>query len=416
VLSDAQPRQAELIDAQRYALALRWTALEPDGGNVIASLAANRATDVDSLREAFSAFVAPMQNVLMADTQGRIAYKAAGRVPLRSADNDIMGMTPSPGWDTRYDWTGYLPYDQTPQDDGRKGWIATANQRIHGPDYPHFLTQDWAPPYRQQRIEQLLLATPQHDAASFRAIHGDLHAQATLRLLPFLQRTPSQHALASAAQKALSGFDGVMRADHAAPLIFTAWIDEFTRGVIGRRLGKARFESLYGKRNFRSAVEGILERDDKAWCGAEGCGAASTAALDRALDKIAQAQGQDVSQWQWGEAHPALSVHRPLSNIKALAPLVEVRTPTGGDPFTVNVGQYHLDKADAPYANRHAASLRAIYDLSNLDNSRFIYQTGQSGHPLSGRYRDMAGEWESVEYRPLSMNPGQGISTLTLKP
>ena len=416
VLSDAQPRQAELIDTQRFALALRWTALEPDGGNVVASLAANRATDVDSLRQAFSAFVAPMQNVLMADTQGRIAYKAVGRVPVRRADNDIMGMTPSPGWDARYDWTGYLPYAETPQDDGQKGWIATANQRIHGPDYPHFLTQDWAPPYRQQRIEQLLKATPHHDAASFRAIHGDLYAQATLRLLPFLLKTTSQHALAPVALKTLNGFDGVMRADHAAPLIFTAWIDEFTRGVIGQRIGKERFESLYGKRNFRSAAEGILERDDKTWCGAEGCAAASAAALGRALDKIAQAQGQDVGQWQWGKAHPALSVHRPLSNIKALAPLVEVRTPTGGDPFTVNVGQYHLDKADAPYANRHAASLRAIYDLSNLDNSRFIYQTGQSGHPLSGRYRDMAGEWEDVEYRPLSMNPGKGVSTLTLKP
>ena len=66
--------------------------------------------------------------------------------------------------------------------------------------------------------------------------------------------------------------------------------------------------------------------------------------------------------------------------VAALAPLFEVRVPTGGDPFTVNVGQYQLDNPAEPYANRHAASLRAIYDLANLENSRFIYQTGQSGN------------------------------------
>jgi len=90
-----------------------------------------------------------MQNALMADRSGRIAFKAIGKVPVRHPENDIRGVAPSPGWDPRYDWQGWLPFDQTPEDDGRRGWIATANQRVHGSDYPHFLTQDWAPPYRQ---------------------------------------------------------------------------------------------------------------------------------------------------------------------------------------------------------------------------------------------------------------------------
>ena len=113
-----------------------------------------------------------------------------------------------------------------------------------------------------------------------------------------------------------------MRHEQAAPLIYSAWIDEFTRGVIGGRLGQARFEALYGKRLFRNAVEDILERDDAAWCGPAGCLAASTAALDRALDRLGEMQGQNVSAWRWGEAHPAISIHRPFSNVGALAPLV----------------------------------------------------------------------------------------------
>jgi penicillin amidase len=416
VISDVPGRTQALIDTGRYALALRWTALDADNHNVQATLASNRAGSVAELLEAYREFHAPMQNVVAADRSGRIAFKAVGKVPLRQPGNDIRGVAPAPGWEARYDWAGWLPFEQTPQDDGSKGWIATANQRIHGPDYPHFLTQDWAASYRQERIEALLAQTPKHDLASFQAMHADQQSAATLRLLPFLQKTVSSHPLAAAAQDTLQGFDGGMRPDRAAPLIYTAWIDEFTRGVVGGRLGKERFEAIYGKRLFRNAVEDLLERDDAGWCGADGCAAASSAALGRALDRLSAMQGPDVSAWRWGDAHPAISIHRPFSNVGALAPLFEVRTPTGGDPFTLNVGQYHLDKADTPFANRHAASLRAVYDLADLDKSVFIYQTGQGGNVFSGRYRDMSEAWGAVQYRPLQMQPERWVSSLKLVP
>ena len=150
--------------------------------------------------------------------------------------------------------------------------------------------------------------------------------------------------------------------------------------------------------------------------GVAGCAAASSAALGRALDRLQQMQGSDVAAWRWGASHQAYSVHKPFGNVPALARVFDVRRPTGGDPFTVNVGQYHLDKADAPFANRHAASLRAIYDLADLENSRFIYQTGQSGNVFSSRYRDMADEWTAVQYRPLQLDPKTWTSRLTLTP
>ena len=416
VLSDAQASHGELLDTSKFVLSLRWTALDANNSNVHAGVLSNQVQSVAELIEAYRHFHAPMQSVVMADVTGRIAYKAAGQVPVRAAGNDIRGVAPSPGWDARYDWTGWLPYEDTPQDDGARGWVATANQRIHGPDYPHFLTQDWAPPWRQQRIEQLLEKTDKHDLASMQALHGDQVSLATALLLPHLQKTTSDHPLASAALAQLQGFDGHMRADSAAPLIYSAWIDEFTRAVVGGQMGQERFEKLYGKRLFRSGVEGMLERNDTAWCGAAGCTAASGAALTSALDKLQAAYGADVSRWTWGAAHPAISIHRPFSNVAPLAKLFEVRVPTGGDPFTVNVGQYHLDKKDAPYANRHAASLRALYDLSDLENSRFIYQTGQSGNVFSDRYRDMSAEWAAVQYRALKMKPERWTSSLRLSP
>lgn len=420
VLSDVQKTHAELLDTDKYVISLRWSALETENLTAVAALRANQAQSVDELIAAYADHHSPMQNVVMADVTGKVAYKAIGKVPLRKADNDIRGVAPSPGWQARYDWAGWLPYAQTPQADaatiGKKGWFSNANQSVVPPGSDLFLGQDWVVPYRFDRIEQLLAAAPRHDAASMQKIQSDQLSLATTRLLPLLQKTVSQHALAAQAQAALAGFDGVMRADSAAPLIFSAWVDELTRGVIGSKLGEARLESMYGKRHFRSAIEEMMERDDKAWCGAAGCAAQSTAALDRALTLLQTTRGGEPAQWKWGEAHQALSAHRPFSKVGALTRFFDVTVPTGGDSFTVNVGQYWPNDAKFPFANRHAASLRAVYDLADLEKSQFIYQTGQSGLVFSSRYRDMSRSWSEVGYRPLQMNPPGFSHQLQLKP
>ena len=69
---------------------------------------------------------------------------------------------------------------------------------------------------------------------------------ATLKLMPYLKSAldSSSNSQAAASKKALEGFDGVMRAESAAPLIFAAWADELTRGVIGGKLGEATFKPL----------------------------------------------------------------------------------------------------------------------------------------------------------------------------
>jgi penicillin G amidase len=423
VLSDVQKSHADLLDTRKYVIALRWSALDADNQTVLAGLRSNRAQSADELVAAFADYHSPMQNVVVADVAGQVAFKAVGKVPLRQPSNDIRGIAPSPGWEERYDWAGWLPYAQTPQANhaaiAAKRWWSTANQRITPPAYPFFIGQDWVVPYRHERIEHLLAATLRHDVASMQKLQGDQLSVATLRLLPFLNHTlmqPPSHPLAGAAQRAMAGFDGTMRADQAAPLIFAAWADELTRGVLAGKLGEALFNTLYGKRHFRSALENIMERDDASWCGPRGCAAQSAAALERALTRLQAAYGPDISQWTWGRAHFALSAHKPFGNLPGLARFFDVRVPTGGDSFTVNVGQYWPNGDATPFANRHAASMRAVYDLADLENSRFIYQTGQSGLVFSSRYRDMRDGWAALEYRPLQLKPAKWSHQLTLRP
>jgi penicillin G amidase len=421
MISDAGGVAGEVVGTAgnaSYGLAMRWTALDADSDPIAAGLAMSRATSVAQfVEDATRWWVAPMQSMVVADRSGQIGFVAAGRVPLRKRENDLMGLVPAPGWDARYDWDGFIPTAQTPREmQPARGWIATANQRIHGNDYPHYLTSEWAVPYRQQRIEQLLRAREKHSIDDMAAMQADVLSLATQRVLPWLQRARSDHALAAAALAALKDFNGEMKADAAAPLIFWAWSRQLARAVFTDELGgPAVYERVLGARSFRDALEGVLERNDAWWCDdkatsdkAETCEQMSALALTRALGELQQRFGADVSKWRWGEAHIARSEHRPFSRIPALAPLFELRVPTGGDTYTLNVGRVGV-KPDGTtgelYLNEHAPSLRAIYDLGDLSQSRVMLSTGQSGLPWMKHYRSFVGAWARVEYVPLWHEP-----------
>ena len=416
VLSDAQSAHADIIDTRKFVLSLRWAALDEDNRTLMAGIRGNQAKTINDFFEAFKDYHSPMQNVVVADDQGRIAYKAIGKVPVRKADNDLMGMAPAPGWDAKYDWAGWLPMAQTPEDLGQKGWIATANQRITPEGYPHFLGQDWVAPHRMDRITQMIEAKPQHDIESMKTMQNDVLSLSTQRLMPHLLAAQSSHALAPAAMKVLQSFNGEMKTEEAAPLIFAFWADELTRALVEPQLGKELFKSQYGKRHFRSFLEDTMDKQDGFWCAPKSCADQSSEAFTRALDRLSKAQGKDIANWQWGKAHMAISSHRPLGQSPFLAKWLDVVEPSPGDPFTVNVGTYWLNETHEPFASRHAPSMRAIYDLSDLQNSLFIYQTGQSGVIGSEHYKDMSHEWASGQYRPLQMTPNSQASLLTLKP
>ncbi|MED5619381.1 penicillin acylase family protein [Ideonella sp. BN130291] len=426
VISDAGVADDLIGPAGRpaYAIAMRWTALDADAEPIGANLATTRATSVEQYIAASSAWVAPMQNMVVADTAGHIGFVAAGRVPLRHPDNDLHGVVPVPGWDARYDWTGFVPAQATPREtDPPRGFIATANQRIHAKDYPYFLGNDWALPYRQQRIEHLLQARPQHTADSFAAMQADVQSLAAAPLLPWLMKAQATHPLAAAARTHLQGFDGTMAADRAAPLIFWAWARHLTQRVFADELGSI-YERSLSSRSYRDALEGVLARNDGWWCddkatpAAETCAAQADAALNEALAELQARLGDDVAQWRWGDVHQARSEHRPFSKVKALSRWFELRTPVGGDTYTVNVSRVALRPDTTTgelYLDEHGPSLRAIYDLADPAQSRFMHSSGQSGIVSSPLYRNFAERWARVEYLPL-WGRGAPAHTLLVRP
>ena len=408
-----------------YALALRWTALDTDSDAVGTAQAMQSANSVAAFVAATADFVAPMQNMVVADRAGHIGVVSPGRLPLRKPDNDLRGLVPAPGWDARYDWAGFVAAGETPRTvDPPGGAIATANQRITAPGYPHHVTSEWALPYRQQRIEQLLQARERHSLDDFAAMQADVKSLAVAPLLPWFAQARSDHPLAADAIAAMQGFDGTMAGGSTAPLVWWAWQRQLAHGVFGDDVTPELWQRSLATRSFQDALEGVLARNDAAWCDdrattpVETCAEQSGAALTRALAELQARFGSDVSRWRWDAAHQARSEHRPFSRVRWLAPWFELRAPVGGDTHTVNVSRVSLKHDPVTgelYLDEHGPSLRALYDVLDRSQSRVMHSTGQSGIVFSPLYRSFVAPWRDVRYVPLFPRGG-AAQVLTVVP
>ena len=410
VISDAYAKAKRTIDTDRYALALRWTALDIENQSVAGLLALNQANNLDSFKQSLRKNYAPMQNVVMADVDGNIAYQAAGVAPKRVINQGLYGVAPSIGWEKQYDWTGYVPYDQLPTSTNpEQGWLVTANQKIVASNDPNPLTGDWDLPTRYDRIVDLIKSKSSHNLESMKIIQADTLSLGATPLLDLFKSSSPSHPLASQALQISQGFNGDMRVDSAAALIFNAWADQLTRSLFSRL--SYLFTENYGARHFRLPLLIQLQNPNSPWCddpktaSIESCQDASNKAFDKALDYLSVEYGKDPSKWSWGAAHTALSEHRPLTKVPFLGSFFNLKTPFAGDSFSVNVGRLQLLRSSNPYETVQAASLRTVYDLSDLEQSVFIYQTGQSGWVQSKLYRNMNPLWAKHEYLPLQMKP-----------
>jgi len=420
VISDAVPAAAHAAPAGDV-IALSWAALTEENAVARAGFRMNRAKNAAQLIEALRDFTAPHMNVVFADREGHIGFIAAARVPVRRADNEAMGRVPVPGWDAKYDWQGFLPFEEMPRVlDPPSGEIVTANDKITPPGYKPFLSFDWFPPYRSDRIRELLAKKPKHSIASFEAIQGDTVSRLARELLPAaLAATPASDA-GREAQALLRGWNADMRADEKAPLVFAAWYRELTRLVYSDELGSLFPESWDMRATFMIAVMKD-EQGESRWCDdvatpqRETCADMAARAFDRAAEDLQRRYGGIE---RWGEAHYAAGDQRPFGFFPVVKRLFNITPETPGDTYSVDVGHYFIRDEARPFANRHAPSLRAIYDLSDLDRSLFIESTGESGNFLSPWYANFAERWAKVRYIEIPTRAASitAAHTLTLEP
>ncbi len=417
VVSPADPPAGE------YAVSLQWTALQP-GTTASALFAMNAAQDFTAFRAAAALFDVPAQNLVYADVTGNIGYQTPGRLPIRGAGD---GSLPQPGWDSAYDWTGYIPFEELPVSfNPDEGYIVTANNAIVGAGYPYFLTNDWDYGWRAARITELIERTAANGrltADDVRDIQADDQFWMGMRLAAVYDGRSTGDDDVDAAIELLGTWDAQSTADSAAAAYANVLWDELVQNLFVR--GRETAAPLSGQGRLFLVVDRLLDDPSSPWWTNPGLDVSTQDEMlertaEDAYKRLAKLQGDRPERWNWGQLH-ALTLTSGTFGSSGIAPIEWLFNrgpyPVGGGSSVVNATGWTLGEG---FETVTVPSMRMIVDLSDLDASRWNHLTGASGHAFHKNYVDQVETWQSMQTTPWAFSAkavdAATTDTLTLVP
>ncbi len=393
----------------RYDVSMAWTALEP-GRTMESVFGINAATSFEQFRAAAALFTAPAQNLVYADTEGNIGYQAPGLVPVR--ESATRGSPPgywvSPGWNSAYDWKGWVPFSLLPTAYNPKdGVIVAANQAVARNSSP-FLTTEWDKGYRAQRIADLLATSMTQKPLTVSAMQGiqnDTYNSFADLLVPYLMAVRLDgDEFYSEPRQLLEEWDrsapvGDGPAGAGAMYFYAVW-SQLLELTVDDELPIDLHAS--GNSRWMLMISDLLEDPEDSWWDdnrTPGVIESRDQVLQEAMVKARLQLTQDISKdpkdWQWGRLHKVELPH-PVLGSDDVPQLV--RTAFNGGPIAVPGGSalvnaMNWDAGQDSYDVTSGPSMRMVVDLSDLDASTWVNQTGSSGHVFDPHYGDQTAAW-----------------------
>ncbi|MDE2335378.1 MAG: penicillin acylase family protein [Rhodospirillales bacterium] len=400
------PIVSDLLGPDQPPLAVEMANLAPGDTAASGLFALNLSTSVAAAGRAAAQITSPVQNLLVADRE-HIGLFVTGRMPLRRSGH---GTWPANGADGRHDWIGWASGNALPHIvDPPSGRLVNANDRVAPPDFPVWLGRDWFGDWRARRIRELLKAKQRLSPADFQHMQTDTVSLLARDVLPRLLAVPVADPLAARAQALLRGWDGTMALDAPQPLILDAWLRRF-RSLVLRRLAVPSAAAAPWPEFSAYA----LTPPAAHWCGGN-CDRMLARALRQCTHRLAQRLGRDPARWRWGREHQAVFANPLLSRLPLAGGIGVARIPAPGDDTTIDAGGIAADPL-SPFADVHGPAYRGVYDLADLNRSRFVVAPGQSGNPFSRFATNFLQRWRDGMMVQLRRRPAKITGTIMLEP
>jgi penicillin G amidase len=383
----------------KYALSLRFAGLAP-GPSSASGFGAAVARTGNQLVEAYRSFTTTPLNLLWGDDSGNIGWKIVGAIPNRTG---FDGKYPTPGFTGNFEWNGMIPFDSLPHSENPPThFIVTANNRLADVSW----NGSWVPPWRYDRISDLLRARDKLTATDFESIQRDRVSLFALKLRDALvQAGDGGDADLRWALAELRNWDGAMTANSTPAALVAAAEVTLARRVFKPALGDdyKSFMLLEDGGAYPAAEDIILRPGSTLWPGgADGMDATLRASLKDALALIAARLGNDRDKWRWG-ALTTIQFEHPIGSRGGLLGWYFNRGPfeTEGARHTVNNSWFDLGDASDQFKVTQISSYRFIADLADPAGALGMNHTGESDHSASRHYDDMIGPWSRGEYHAL---------------
>jgi len=401
--------------ASGHAIAMHYTALDEPNPGLQCILPMMHAKNLDEMEEAQRDWVDPCNSLTMADVDGNIGYFHRGRVPVRNRAN---GWLPVPGWTGEHEWDGDIPFEELPRSrNPETGWIGTANNRVVGDDYPHYLSLDYAPPHRALRVTARLDVLENATIDDMGAIHSDRVSLPSRLLVAALAKVTGPDVRSELVRTRLLGWDGVMDKDQVAPALYAVTREHLTRLVLDRQLLAALRENPYkgeplplgpAFRMWANLLNLLADNDTSILDDGDTWESLLSEALANATAFLTETLGDDMDAWRWERLHITKPIHPLSASFPEQATLLNPPSVSlGGDSDTVQAAG---SIPGIGYTIAGTSVARYAFDLGDWDNSRWVVPLGSSGHPGSPHFSDQSRDWSAVTNNPMTYSWDRVVS------
>ncbi|WBU57861.1 penicillin acylase family protein [Paracoccus sediminicola] len=398
-----------------YAASLSWTGATAEDRTMSALMGVMTAPDRASAAQAVQGWGTPAARVMLADDEG-VSERLVGRVPQRRPEHATLGRMPTPGWVAQNRWEGV---EQANDEDNSAGGLAYTTGMLPPLQGEMPLGFDGGDALREDRLRRLLDGREIHSRDSFIDTQLDIVSPAARSLLPLIGAdlwftgepaapgTPERQR--QDALRLLAEWDGAMSEHLPEPLIYAAWLTALQDRLIRDDLGPladgiTTLQPGFLERVYRNRNNAASWCDIRQSAAVETCSTLARQSLDAAILDLTDRYGPNVTSWRWGDAHEAIQIHPALGPIPRLGWIFNLRQSLSGGDTTLARAPA-LGRGPQPFQPATGSGYRGVYDLADPDSSVFVIASGQSGHPFSRHYDDLATRWRRGEYVTMSLDP-----------
>jgi len=380
-----------LIDENRnraYAVRCGW--LEVGGSPYLASLRMNQSNSWEEFREACNYSNIPGENMIWADKDGNIGWQAVGIAPIR---NTHSGMVPVMG-DGRYEWDGYLPIIEKPNDfNPDNEFLATANENVTPLSYDKWnaIGFSWADPFRGDRVDEFLVDSKKFTMQDMIDLQVDYYSPPAFYLTGMLSRLINydENFLKEYDDYIwrLIKWDNKLNKNSVEATIYVNWerniINEFNKEYVPEKVkGLIRVQLFKIMNKLYNMDEKLRNNFLKK-------------TFISSINDLKSKFGDKTDDWVYGQdGYKHIKVKHPLEEIvndSIYKILSFQKYPRGGNGYTVGATGSNLSQS-------HGATFKVIIDTKDWDNSLASNSPGQSGDPSSLFYRNLYKDWAEDKY------------------
>jgi penicillin G amidase len=389
--------------ARNRAFALRWVGAEPGGAGYLGSLNVMQTKNWKEFNDALPrAWYIPSHSLVYADVDGNYGYIGVAQTPIRK---NWDGLLPVPGKDSKYEWSGFVPFDTLPKSlNGSAGFYNSSNNDVVPkivPGYSTPLGYEYSAPYRYNRVHEVLSEKKKFSLADMERLQYDTLSLPARDLVPLLKGAAVADPAAQEARKRLLSWNFVLDRESVPATIYEFWALKLGPLAFAPRVPE-QARSTVRQYDMRRVIA-WMQKPDRAYGAnpAEGRNRILAQALEDAVADLRKRFGDDMNAWKWGDIHTADLVH-PLAGADGAKGLFDVEpVRRGGDGFTVMAAS---SPTETSTKQTSGASFMFVMDVSNWDNSTGLSVPGNSAQPLSPHYKDLTEYWGEGKHFPLAFS------------